>query len=63
MTGAFVWIVTWLIFIAVFVALSSVRWGKTIVYYALWMMVLLLVVTHASELTALINVQALQLNG
>ena len=63
MTGAFIWIVTWLIFIAVFVALSSVRWGKTIVYYALWMMVLLLVVTHGAELAALVDVSALQLNG
>jgi hypothetical protein len=63
MTGAFVWIVTWLIFIAVLVALANVRWGKTIVYYALWLMVLLLVVTHGAELATLVDVSALQLNG
>lgn len=63
MTGAFIWISTWLIFIALFVALSNVRWGKTIVYYGLWMMVLLLVVTHGAELASLVDVSALQLNG
>jgi Na+/proline symporter len=63
MTGAFVWIVTWLIFIALMVALANVRWGKTLVYYMLWLMVLLLVVTHGPELAALVDVQALQLNG
>jgi hypothetical protein len=63
MTGAFIWIVTWLIFIALFVALSGTRWGKTIVYYGLWLMVVLLIVTHGAELASLVNVQALQLNG
>ena len=63
MTGAFVWIVTWLVMIAVLVALASTRWGKTLVYYALWLMLVLLIVTHGSELASLINVQALQLNG
>jgi hypothetical protein len=63
MTGAFIWISTWIIFIALMVALSNVRWGKTLVYYALWLMVLLLVVTHGAELAALVDIQALQLNG
>ncbi len=63
MTGAFVWIVTWLIFIAIFVALAGTRWGKTLVYYGLWLMVFLLVIVHGQELAGLVNVQALQLNG
>ncbi len=63
MTGAFVWIVTWVIMIAVLVALASTRWGKTLVYYTLWLMVVILVVSHGKELASLINVQALQLNG
>ncbi len=63
MTGAFVWIVTWIVFIALLVALSASRAGKTIVYYVLWLAVLLLVVSHGAELASLVNVQALQLNG
>jgi len=63
MSGAFTFLVTWLIMIAVLVALAGTRWGKTIVYYVLWLMVVLLVVTHGKELASLINVQALQLNG
>jgi len=63
MTGAFVWIATWLIMIAVLVALAGTNWGKTIVYYVLWLAVVLLVVSHGSELASLVNVQALQLNG
>ena len=63
MSGAFIWIVTWVIVIAVFVALASTRWGKTLVYYTLWMMVVILVVSHGKELSSLINVGALQLNG
>ena len=63
MTGAFVWIVTWLLLIAVLVALAGTSWGKPIVYYTLWLAVVLLVVSHATELTSLVNPSALQLNG
>lgn len=63
MTGAFVWIMTWIIAIAFFVILAQSRWGQTIVYYALWLLVALLLVTHASELTSLVNIKALELNG
>lgn len=61
--SAFTWIVTWIIFLAVFIALASTRWGKPLVYYALWTLVLLLVVTRGKELAATVNVNALQLNG
>ena len=63
MTGAFVWIMTWIIAIALLILLAQSRWGKTIVYYALWLLVALLLVTHASELTSLVNINALELNG
>lgn len=63
MTGAFVWIMTWVIFIALFVIVAQSRMGKTIVYYALWLLVALLLVTHTQELSTLMNVNALNLNG
>jgi hypothetical protein len=63
MTGAISWIVTWVAMIALLALLASTSWGKTIVYYFLWLAVALLIVSHASELTSAINVNALQLNG
>lgn len=63
MTGAFIWIMTWIIAIALLVILAQSRWGKTLVYYALWLLVALLLVTHANELTHLVNLGALNLNG
>ena len=63
MTGAFSWVLTWIIMISVLVALSATRWGRPIVYYSLWLMVVILVVSRGSEVSSLINIQALQLNG
>lgn len=63
MTGAFVWIATWIVAIAVFVALANTAWGKPIVYYMLWLLVVLLLLSHADDLTKLIDLNALNLNG
>lgn len=51
--NAFSWIVSWLAIILVLVALSSVQWGKRIVYYVAWLSVILLIVTHSSEFSSL----------
>ena len=63
MTGALTWISTWIIMILLLVMISATRWGRSIVYYLLWLAVVLLLVTHADELSSLIDTKALQLNG
>ena len=63
MTGAFSWIATWIVMILLLIFLAKTQWGKGLVYWLIWLAVILLLVTHADELTSLINVQALQLNG
>lgn len=43
--------------------LSSTEWGKSIVYYLLWLAVVLLLVTHTEELKSLMPTAAYALNG
>ena len=63
MLGALSWLSTWIIMIALLAIIAQTSWGRTIVYWLLWLAVLLLLVTHADELTSLFNIEALQLNG
>lgn len=63
MSGVVRFFGTWLIVLIVLIALSKTRWGAPIVYGLLWLAVLLLVVTHAEELTSFFSLEALQLNG
>jgi hypothetical protein len=43
--------------------IAQTGWGRSIVYWLMWLAVALLLVTHADELTSMFNVQALNLNG
>lgn len=61
--GVVSWVATWIIMIALLGFLAQTNWGRPVVYWLLWLAVVLLLVTHADELTALFNVNALQLNG
>lgn len=63
MTGVVTWISTWIILILLLVILSTTSWGKSIVYYLLWLAIALLLVSHADELTQMFNIQSLNLNG
>lgn len=63
MTGAVTWLATWIVMLTLLFVVAQTAWGRTIVYWFLWMGVLLLLVSHADELTSLINTEALQLNG
>lgn len=63
MTGAVTWIATWLIMITLLVIIAQTSWGRSVVYWLMWLAVTLLLVTHSDELTSLFNVQALNLNG
>lgn len=54
---------TWIIMILLLVLLAKSSWGKAVVYWLLWLAVLLLVLTHADEITSLVNLPSLELNG
>ena len=53
--GAVTFIGAWLLVIVIGVALASTGWGKTIIYYILWLAVLFLVLSHASEISSMLN--------
>lgn len=63
MIGAVKWLATWLIMISLLAIMAQTSWGRTIVYWLMWLAVLLLLVTHADELTSMFDLSALQLNG
>jgi hypothetical protein len=63
MNGVVSWVGTWLVMILLLLFLAKTSWGKPIVYGLIWLAVLLLLVTHADELTSFFNVNALRLNG
>ena len=53
--GAVTFIGAWLIVIVLGVALASQGWGKTILYYVLWLAVILLILTHVTEISSMLN--------
>lgn len=63
MIGALSWLTTWIVMIALIALVAQTSWGRVIVYWLLWLALLLLLVTHADELSGMINIEALQLNG
>lgn len=54
MSDAATWMGGWLIVIIGLVSLTQTGWGRTIVYYFLWLAVLLLVVTHSNTITTMV---------
>lgn len=63
MTGVGSFLGTWLVVIVGLSLLARTKWGYPLVYGAIWLAVVLLVVSHADELTSFFNPQALELNG
>lgn len=63
MTGVISWLATWLITLLLLGVLAKSAAGRTIVYYLLWLAIVLLLVTHADEISSFYNLEALQLNG
>lgn len=47
------WVAGWSILIVALVLLSSNNAGKRIVYYALWLSIALLLITHSDSITQL----------
>jgi len=60
---AFQFFVAWLMMIAFLAMLSTTEWGKSVVYYLLWLAVVLLLVTHVDEIKSLMPQAAYALNG
>lgn len=63
MTGVVTWASTWIIMILLLVMVSKTGWGRSIIYYLLWLAVILLLVSHADDLSSMFDSGALQLNG
>jgi succinate-acetate transporter protein len=57
------WLGAWFIVIVLVVAASQSGWGRTLAYYFLWLAVVLLVVTHASEFTSILQAGGFLDNG
>ena len=53
--GAVTFLGAWLLVIVAGVGLASTGWGKTILYYILWLAVILLVLSHAQEISNMLN--------
>ena len=50
-----VWIAGWILLIVVLVLISKTRPGLVITYYVLWLSIILLLVTHSSDISNLFN--------
>lgn len=61
--SAFQFFGAWILMIAFLAMLSATEWGKSIVYYLLWLAIALLLVTHVEEIKSLMPAQAYALNG
>lgn len=53
LTSAFNYLAAWLLFLLIIAALAQTEIGKKIVYYVLWLGVVLLLVSHADEITSI----------
>ena len=53
--GTITFLGAWLLVIVFAVALAGTGWGKTLLYYILWLAVILLVITQAQEISTMLN--------
>ncbi len=49
------WLTAWVAILLLVVLLARSSWGKPLVYYALWLAVVFLALTHASDIATLWN--------
>ncbi len=49
------WFGAWLLFILLLVAFAKTKAGNTIVYYLLWLAVIFLLLSHASEIAGMFS--------
>lgn len=55
MAGFATWIAGWFIIILALYILAKTQWGKPIVYYSLWLMVVFLLITHYSSISGILQ--------
>lgn len=60
MSGFYPFVVGWGIILALFVGSTRYEGTRTITYYVLWLAIVLTLVTHANELTTLIQGTGIQ---
>lgn len=53
--SAFAWIVAWIAFLALMALIARTEWGRKIIYYLAWLAVTFLIVTHAKDLTKIVE--------
>ncbi len=63
MNGAAQWLGAWIVVIVLAIMLVQSGWGKSLVYYGLWLAVAFLLVTHATELTDILTKGGIIKNG
>ena len=54
------WFAGWITILLLIALLARTNWGKPIVYYMTWLAVVILILTHADDLAALISGKAFQ---
>lgn len=60
MNGFYTWVVGWTIILALFIGSTRYEGSRTITYYVLWLSIVLILVTHAGELTTLLRGTGIQ---
>lgn len=55
MPNAWQFFVKWAVLILLVIVIAKTEIGNRLVYYSLWLIVLLLVVTHASDISNVLN--------
>ena len=50
LSNVITWLASWFIIFAIIIALLQTSWGKVIVYWSTWLLIVLLLVTHANEI-------------
>lgn len=53
--GAVTFVGAWLLVIVFGIAIANTGWGKTIVYYVLWLAVIVLVLGQGQEISNMLN--------
>ena len=53
--SAFGWLVSWILMILLIFTVSRTKAGEVTIYYTAWLLVFLLIVTHAVEISSILT--------
>jgi hypothetical protein len=51
--GVLSWLLSWIVLFALLYILSARNWGKTIIYYTTWLIIVLLIVLNGNEIASI----------